>query len=72
MTVASTPATGEQTDFLLRQRDRRAAFGDLLSALTHVLGSFPGPWRRLCVSPARVARSNVTGKSCRLWPILEA
>ena len=38
MTVVSTPATGERSVFLPRQRDRRAAFGELLSALTHALG----------------------------------
>ena len=38
MTVPSTPETGERSGVLPRQRDRRAAFGDLLSALTHALG----------------------------------
>jgi DNA-binding NtrC family response regulator len=38
MTVASTPETGERSVFLPRQRDRRAALGDLLSTLSHALG----------------------------------
>jgi DNA-binding NtrC family response regulator len=38
MTVLSSPGTGEKSGFIPRQRDRRAAFGGLLSALTQALG----------------------------------
>ena len=38
MTVLSSPGAGEKNHFIPRQRDRRAAFGGLLSALTQALG----------------------------------
>ena len=38
MTEPSTPTTAERSGLIPRQRDRRTALGDLLSALTHALG----------------------------------
>ena len=38
MTVPITATTPERSALIPRQRDRRAAFGHLLSALTHALG----------------------------------